>query len=86
MGNCEARDILSGDFDAVICDGFDGNIVLKYTEGLADALLSMLKAELMADMDRIENLDLGGYDGIEERINGEFARSVDGLKQASAKK
>ncbi|MEA5058656.1 MAG: phosphate acyltransferase PlsX [Candidatus Pelethousia sp.] len=49
MGNCEGRDILSGDFDAVICDGFDGNIVLKYTEGLADALLSMLKKELMAD-------------------------------------
>lgn len=48
-GNCEGRDILSGDFDAVICDGFDGNIVLKYTEGLADALMSMLKAELMAD-------------------------------------
>ena len=48
-GNCEARDILSGNFDAVICDGFDGNIVLKYTEGLADALLSMLKTELMRD-------------------------------------
>ena len=49
MGNCEARDILSGDFDAVICDGFDGNVVLKYTEGLADTLLSMLKKELIAD-------------------------------------
>ncbi len=48
-GNCEAREILSGDFDAVICDGFDGNIVLKYTEGLADALMSMLKTELLAD-------------------------------------
>lgn len=48
-GNCEARDILSGDFDAVICDGFDGNVVLKYTEGLAETLIDMLKKELMAD-------------------------------------
>ena len=44
------------------------------------------EAELMADMDRIENLDLDGDDGIEQTINDEFARSVDGLKQASAKK
>lgn len=49
LGNCEARDILSGNFDAVVCDGFAGNIVLKYTEGLSSTLLSMLKAELMAD-------------------------------------
>jgi len=48
-GNCEAREILSGDFDAVVCDGFDGNIVLKYTEGLASTLVDMLKKELMAD-------------------------------------
>lgn len=49
VGNCEARDILSGDFDAIICDGFAGNVVLKYTEGMASTLMSMLKGELMAD-------------------------------------
>lgn len=48
-GNCEARDILSGQFDAIVCDGFAGNIVLKYTEGMASTLMSMLKGELMAD-------------------------------------
>ncbi len=48
-GNCEARDILSGDFDVVVCDGFDGNVVLKYTEGMASALMGMLKTELTAD-------------------------------------
>ena len=42
-GNCEAREILSGDFDAIVCDGFAGNIVLKYTEGLAATLMGMLK-------------------------------------------
>jgi len=48
-GNCEARDILSGRYDVLVCDGFDGNVVLKYTEGLASAFTSMLKTELMAD-------------------------------------
>ena len=49
VGNCEAREILSGDFDAIVCDGFAGNIVLKYTEGLAATFMGMLKKELMAD-------------------------------------
>ncbi len=48
-GNCEAREVLSGDFDAVICDGFDGNVILKYTEGIAVTFMSMLKKELLAD-------------------------------------
>ena len=48
-GNCEARDILTGEFDAVVCDGFVGNVVLKYTEGLAAVLMGMIKDELMAD-------------------------------------
>ncbi|MDR0841169.1 MAG: phosphate acyltransferase PlsX [Christensenellaceae bacterium] len=49
-GNCEARDILSGAFDAVICDGFAGNVVIKNLEGLAEAIFTMLKRELTADV------------------------------------
>ena len=30
-------------------DGFGGNLILKYTEGLAKALLGLIKQELMAD-------------------------------------
>lgn len=48
-GNSEARDILSGKFDALVCDGFAGNVVLKYTEGLSATIFTMLKAELMSD-------------------------------------
>ena len=48
-GNCEARDILSGNYDVLVCDGFSGNVVLKYTEGLSATILAMLKEELMAD-------------------------------------
>ena len=47
-GNCEARDIPTGDYDVVVADGFDGNIILKYTEGLMTAMMGMLKANLMA--------------------------------------
>ena len=48
-GNCEARDILSGDYDALVCDGFVGNVVLKHTEGMSEVIFSMLKRELKAD-------------------------------------
>ena len=47
-GNAEARDIPRGDFDVVGADGFDGNIILKYTEGLASAMMGMLKGNLNA--------------------------------------
>lgn len=47
-GNVEARDVPSGDFDVVVADGFDGNIILKYTEGLASAMMGMLKSDLNA--------------------------------------
>ena len=47
-GNAEARDIPTGDFDVVVADGFDGNVILKYTEGIVSAMMSMLKANLMS--------------------------------------
>lgn len=42
VGNCEARDILSGDFDVVVCDGFNGNIALKSAEGTANAVFTLM--------------------------------------------
>ena len=49
-GNCEARELMSGDFDAVVTDGFAGNVLLKSTEGVAKAITSMLKTELMGSL------------------------------------
>ena len=49
-GNCEARDVLSGEFDVVVCDGFDGNVVLKGTEGTAILMMSLLKQGLMMNL------------------------------------
>ncbi len=43
VGNCEARDILSGDYDVVVADGFNGNIALKSAEGTATTMLKLIK-------------------------------------------
>jgi glycerol-3-phosphate acyltransferase PlsX len=45
-GNCEGRDVLSGAFDVVVCDGFTGNVLLKFLESVGSVLLDVLKAEL----------------------------------------
>jgi glycerol-3-phosphate acyltransferase PlsX len=45
LGYIEGRDIFNGRVDVVVCDGFVGNVVLKVSEGLADAMGKMLKAE-----------------------------------------
>lgn len=42
-GNAEGRDIPAGNFDVVVCDGFVGNVVLKFAEGLATALVKLAK-------------------------------------------
>ncbi len=49
VGNVEARDIPLGQADVIVTDGFGGNLILKYTEGLAKALMGLIKRELMAD-------------------------------------
>jgi len=46
VGNVEGRDLFKGTVDVVICDGFVGNIVLKFTEGMADGLFKTIAAEL----------------------------------------
>ncbi len=48
VGNVEGRDVFSGMVDVIVTDGFTGNVMLKLSEGLTEAVLSMLKKELMA--------------------------------------
>lgn len=48
VGNMEARDMLSGDYDVIVSDGFYGNIALKSTEGAVNALFSCIKSEIAA--------------------------------------
>ena len=46
VGNMESRDLLSGNYDLVVCDGFSGNVLAKSTEGTAVELLKKLKQEI----------------------------------------
>ena len=48
VGNIEGRDIMLGAADVVVCDGFVGNIVMKFLEGMGKAMIMMLKEELMS--------------------------------------
>ena len=42
-GNMEGRDVMKGDVDVLVCDGFTGNIFLKTLEGTAKAMGNMMK-------------------------------------------
>lgn len=46
VGNIEARDIVSGDVDVVVADGFSGNIALKSIEGAVKLALGELKSAI----------------------------------------
>ncbi len=43
VGNMESRDLMSGDYDVVVADGFAGNVLIKSTEGTGLELLKLLK-------------------------------------------
>jgi len=45
IGNVEGKDIPAGKVDVAICDGFVGNIVLKFGEGVAEMLFKLMKSE-----------------------------------------
>jgi len=38
IGNVEGRDVMSGNADVIVCDGFIGNVVLKVSEAVAEAM------------------------------------------------
>jgi glycerol-3-phosphate acyltransferase PlsX len=46
-GNMEAREMLSGDYDVIVSDGFSGNIALKSCEGTALSMFSFIKQGIM---------------------------------------
>ena len=46
IGNIEGSDTFKGDVDVIVCDGFVGNVSLKISEGLAEAMTTMLRDEI----------------------------------------
>src|SRR5215470_9788475 len=46
LGNVEGRDLYNGRVDVIVCDGFVGNVALKISEGLVEAVRFLLKESL----------------------------------------
>jgi glycerol-3-phosphate acyltransferase PlsX len=46
VGNVEGRDLYNGRVDVIVCDGFIGNVALKISEGLIEAISTLLKDSL----------------------------------------
>lgn len=47
-GNIEPRNIPFGEADVIVCDGFVGNTILKFAEGLSKTLIDIIKEEITA--------------------------------------
>lgn len=43
IGNIEGHDVLRGTCDVIVCDGFVGNVVLKFGEGMAEIVAEMIQ-------------------------------------------
>jgi len=50
IGNVEGRDLYNGRADVIVCDGFTGNVALKTSEGLIEAVLKLLGDELSSNL------------------------------------
>jgi glycerol-3-phosphate acyltransferase PlsX len=51
-GNIEGRDLANADVHVAVCDGFVGNILLKGSEGIARAMMHLLKEAFTASLPR----------------------------------
>jgi glycerol-3-phosphate acyltransferase PlsX len=71
VGNAEGRDVLSGKFDVIVCDGFVGNILLKFAEAVGDVALQLCRDELLSGLDsRIDkNLLYPNWQRLKQRID-----------------
>ena len=49
VGNVEAREITNDVADVIVCDGFVGNVILKFMEGVAGTLMGIIKKEMLSD-------------------------------------
>ena len=56
VGNVEGRNIIDGVCDVIVCDGFVGNVLLKFYESVAQFIIGLLKKEI--DLDAGSSLDL----------------------------
>ena len=56
IGNIEGREIIRGGCDVLVCDGFNGNLILKFFESVAEFIIGILRKEMEAH--HADELDL----------------------------
>jgi glycerol-3-phosphate acyltransferase PlsX len=83
IGNVEGWDLLSGRVNVIVCDGFVGNILLKFGEGLSAALARWLRERLASllpstEVQRLTD-ELQEMMEIEKRIGGGPLLGVNGV-------
>ncbi|MFH1009189.1 MAG: phosphate acyltransferase PlsX [Candidatus Latescibacterota bacterium] len=52
IGNVEGRDIPKGTADVVVCDGFVGNVILKFAESMVGFLATSIREQIMSSWSR----------------------------------
>jgi glycerol-3-phosphate acyltransferase PlsX len=57
VGNIEGRDIVNGQCDVIVCDGFVGTVLLKFYESVAGYIIELLQAEIGAPEEQSVDLD-----------------------------
>lgn len=69
VGNVEGRDVVHGVCDVLVCDGFVGNVLLKFYESMAGFFAGLLRSEAGGSLARIDSdavlrrLDYAEYGG-----------------------
>lgn len=71
IGNVEARELISGNVDVVVADGFAGNVALKATEGAVLNLLKVIKTEIK-DASPFAKLGAGMMKSVFKKVKGRF--------------
>jgi glycerol-3-phosphate acyltransferase PlsX len=71
IGNVEGRDVYTGNVDVIVCDGFVGNVALKTSEGLEEAIRTMLREEMMRNPIRKLGafLSRGAFSDFKKRVD-----------------
>jgi phosphate acyltransferase len=86
VGNIEGHHIYHGGIDVVVCDGFTGNVMLKASEGVFEALITILKEEIYSSVRTkiAAKLMRPAFDGLRRRthwslVGGVLLAGVDGV-------
>jgi phosphate acyltransferase len=83
IGNVEGNDIPRGRSNVIVCDGFTGNVILKFSEGLGDLIIERLKSTLDKrlpdeELDAISD-DLFALTHVADVGGGALLHGVDGV-------